>query len=86
MAIVNLGLVQQKQGDHLSAINNFMQALEINPSFYVALNNLGWAYHEIGKFELAIECYEKALLIDPTYETANINLKDAKEALAKKKK
>ena len=86
MAMVNLGLVQQKQGDHLSAINNFKQALEINPSFYVALNNLGWAYHEIGKFELAIEYYEKALLIDPSYETANINLKDAKEALAKKKK
>jgi len=53
--------------------------------FYVALNNLGWAYHEMGKFELAIECYEKALLIDPGYETAKINLKDAKEALAKNK-
>jgi len=32
-----------------------------------AFNNLGWAYHKIGKRKEALEAYEKALRTDPQF-------------------
>jgi Flp pilus assembly protein TadD len=41
------------------------KAVELDPTYAAAWNNLGIAYEQQGKFDLARKAYEKALTIDP---------------------
>ena len=41
------------------------KAVELDPTYAAAWNNLGIAYEHQGKFDQARKAYEKALLIDP---------------------
>jgi Tfp pilus assembly protein PilF len=41
------------------------KAVEVDPTYAAAWNNLGIAYEHQGKFDQARKAYEKALLIDP---------------------
>ena len=48
--------------------------MEINPSHFLACNNLGIAYKRLGKFDEAINYYRKAIEIKKDYVDAHINL------------
>ena len=61
---------QKKQFHH-------QRALEINPDYTEALNNMGNAFKDLGETEKAIEFYEKALDIDPNYAQAYYNMGNA---------
>lgn len=50
------------------------RALEINPGYAKALNNMGMARAERQRFAEAVEYFEQALAVDPGYERARLNL------------
>ena len=56
------------------AIAHYRKALEINPDFAEAHNNLGLALADRGRFDEAIAYYQKALEIKPDYAEAHNNL------------
>jgi Flp pilus assembly protein TadD len=41
------------------------RAVELDPTYAAAWNNLGIAYEQQGKFDLARKAYEKAITLDP---------------------
>ena len=47
-------------------MTQFQQALQINPNFAQAHNNLGNAYTLKGRLDDAISQYQQALQLDPT--------------------
>jgi len=60
-----------------AAIEHFHNALQINPNFSEAQNNLGVALAAEGRFDEAIEHYREALRINPTYADPLHNLGNA---------
>lgn len=52
------------------AIRQYKEALEYNPEYVVALNNLAFAYERKKLLAPAIETYEKTLECDPNNATA----------------
>ena len=59
------------------AIGQFQKALEINPNYAEAHNNLGNALLQKGQVDEAMAQYQKALEINPNYAEAHNNLGDA---------
>ncbi|MCX7679349.1 MAG: tetratricopeptide repeat protein, partial [Spirochaetes bacterium] len=55
------------------AVNDYNIALEINPSYYFALNNRGIAHKQLGEFPQAYIDYTKALEIRPDFYIAYYN-------------
>ncbi|AZA98120.1 tetratricopeptide repeat protein [Chryseobacterium joostei] len=51
--------------DWKDAIQNYEQAVKIDPKFIYAWDNLGICYRRIGEYDKAIDAYKKSLEIDP---------------------
>ena len=47
------------------ATHRWEKAVELDPTYSAAWNDLGIAYEQQGKFDLARKAYEKALQLDP---------------------
>jgi superkiller protein 3 len=56
------------------AVERYYQALELDPHFAQAWNNLGNALADLGKIKKAREAFQKAVAIDPTLASAAGNL------------
>ena len=63
-----------RSGRFDEAIENYYKAIQINPNFSVALDNLGLALSAKGRFDEAIENYRKAVRINPNFSVALDNL------------
>lgn len=59
------GLEEAKKEDYEKAIKYFEKAVNEDPEFAFAWDNLGVNYRKINNFDKAIECYNKSLKIDP---------------------
>jgi Flp pilus assembly protein TadD len=70
----NLGQRLQAQGDHAKAIEQFKKALEINPNFPGALNNIGVSYGKLKQYPFAEAAFKKAISIkqDDVYAMNNL--------------
>jgi predicted TPR repeat methyltransferase len=68
-------------GKKKEASESLCRAVQINPNYPEAWNNLGSMWEEGGKRDEAMECWSKAIQIRPGYAEAHRNLA---EALAKK--
>jgi tetratricopeptide (TPR) repeat protein len=77
----NLANVLNAQGQKQSAIERFRQAVEIDPSFADAWNNLGIALCEIEQLEEACAAFRSALHAEPENYLAHYNLADALEEI-----
>lgn len=55
-----------KKEDWNGAIKNYKLALEKDPKFVYAWDNLGICYRRIGDYDKAIDAYKKSVAIDPT--------------------
>lgn len=62
-----------KVKNHKFAIELFNAAIENNPDFAEAYNNLGRAYEFSGEFENAMGAYQKATELKPDYAIAHNN-------------
>ena len=80
----NLGVALNDLGKEDAAIEQFRQAVEINPKYADAQNNLGIHLHNKGKFEEAILHYEQALAANPDFPDAHNNLSATLYALGRK--
>jgi len=64
-AEVEFGISVAQRGLWREAIFRWKKAVEIDPSYAAAWNNLAIAYEQQGQFESARDAYEKALKLDP---------------------
>lgn len=60
-----IACVNMKQDYDALAILLFQEALKENPEFIEALNNLGFMYKKVGKFEESKKCFENVLKLLP---------------------
>lgn len=67
------GLAIQKTNPKL-AEELYKQAIEKDPSFYYAYNNLGILYSDNGRSQEAFDMYQKAIQVKPDYAKAYNNL------------
>jgi len=63
--------------DDETAITYLKKALEADPEFCAAWNNLGVAYLRLGRTELAIEQFTRAIEVDPYSAKPRLNLAGA---------
>jgi Flp pilus assembly protein TadD len=73
-ALVNLGILQAKNGRLEDAEATFKSALERSPANATALNQLGIVYRKLGRFQEADQAYQQATQADPSYANAYFNL------------
>lgn len=65
-----LGYAYFLQQQYDLAIKNYKEAIEIEPQYIFAINNLGHAYEKKKLIPQALETYEKVLAIAPDNNTA----------------
>jgi Flp pilus assembly protein TadD/peroxiredoxin len=70
----NLGILDARQMRTDNAIANFKRALEIDPAYVVALDNLANAYWQAKMPKEAAEIFNKALALNPDDPEANYGL------------
>ncbi len=68
------GLKEQNMGNLDAAMTLYQKAINIDPSYAVAYNDLGVIFEAKGFLDRAEECYQKAINIDPDYLSAYSNL------------
>ncbi len=69
----NRGYAFSDLGEHRRAIEDYDQALRLDPDNALAYNNRGYAYDDLGEYRRAILDYDKALRLDPGYADAYQN-------------
>ena len=73
----NRGTLLYGQGDFKGAISQFTKAIDLEPAYAEAYNNLGIAHSALGELPEAIGNFKKALELNPTDAVAHINLGNA---------
>ena len=66
----NRGIAYFDKGDHDRAIQDYTQALRLNPNFAAAFNNRGNAYAAKDDYDRAIQDYTQALRLNPNFTAA----------------
>ena len=62
---VDFGITVAQKGLWKEAVLHWETAVEIDPSYAAAWNNLGIGYEQLGRFDDARKAYEKALELEP---------------------
>lgn len=62
---VDFGIAVAQRNLWREAVFRWQQAVEIDPTYAEAWNNLGIGYEQLGRFDEARKAYEQALTIDP---------------------
>jgi Tfp pilus assembly protein PilF len=65
MAQVEFGIAVAQRGLWREAIYRWERAVEIDPTYAAAFNNLAVAYEHEGQLDKAREAYKKALALEP---------------------
>ena len=68
------GFFCYEEGEYREAIKYFLSALEFNPEYVTALNNLGSSYYQLKDYDQAIYYFEMVLNLDKNYIKAYLNL------------
>jgi len=76
----NLGEMCRLAGRLDEAVASGRRALELQPNYPQALNNLGIAHYDREDYEAAAECYRQAVRQDPDFAEAHSNLGNALRA------
>ena len=76
-AYTNYGLALEERGEVARAIGFYELAVETDPAYAFALNNLAANYLKKGRTDEAIVYFERSIELDPGNATINANLGDA---------
>ncbi len=68
-----LGIALHDQRKYHEAVDAYEKALRLNPTFPIALNNLGNTLRYVGDVDRADQCFEQALQLKPDYFNAYKN-------------
>ena len=79
--LFKLGESYYEVHNYPKAIAAYKKAVEIDPTFFVALGNLGATYFDIGEHTKAIECWEQVIKINPIDHKSLNNIGYAYEML-----
>jgi Flp pilus assembly protein TadD len=73
---VEFGITVARRGLWKEAAYRWEKAVETDPTYSAAWNNLGIGYEQLGRFDDARKAYEKALELEPgnTYIRSNYDL------------
>jgi tetratricopeptide (TPR) repeat protein len=82
----NVGHEHQKSDDYQKAIQYYKKAIDLDPIYACAYNDLGIAYYYLNKPYEAIKQFKKALEINPNYKGAYSNQALIYEELGNKEK
>jgi tetratricopeptide (TPR) repeat protein len=69
-----MGNAYEKKEEYDNAIEAYQKAIEINPKYDKAYNNMGNAYYSLGQFNESIKALSMALHINPNNSLAYSNL------------
>ena len=72
-AFFNRGRAWSEKGQDDRAIQDFDQAIRLDPEYPEAFNSRGVAYAGKGQYQRAIEDYDQAIQLDPNYAIAIYN-------------
>ena len=72
LAQVSFGITVAQKGLWSEALLRWTKAVELDPNYAAAWNDLGVAYEQQGKFPDALKAYEKAIKLEPN----NRNIRD----------
>jgi Tfp pilus assembly protein PilF len=72
-AQVEFGIVVAQKGLWREAIYRWERAVDIDPTYATAYNNLAIAYEQTGMLEKARAAYEKAIALEPKNEMIRQN-------------
>jgi tetratricopeptide (TPR) repeat protein len=75
------GYNARKNGFNELAIEYYQKAIDLNPNYAMAYNNMGNAYYGQENYKEAIRCYQKAIDLNPNYATAYNNMGNAYDDL-----
>ena len=78
---LNLSLALYNLNDFSGCVRVCQMALEIDPNYVFAYNNMCSAFNKMGQWQQAAEACEKALELDPDFDRAKNNLNWAKSNL-----
>ena len=67
IAFNNRGTAYNDKGQYDRAIQDFDQAIRLDPNYALAFNNRGIAYDDKGQYDRAIQDYDQAIKLDPNY-------------------
>lgn len=65
-AYILRGITYYIQGDYNKALEDFLSAIQLQPSDARGYNNIAFVYYELGKIDQAIEKWETAIILDPS--------------------
>ncbi|MBK5188032.1 MAG: tetratricopeptide repeat protein, partial [Gemmatimonadaceae bacterium] len=68
------GVALHQQGQHAAAAASYRRALELDPAYAIAHNNLGVAQYHAGETEAAVDSFRAALSSQPNFVKAWLNL------------
>ncbi len=74
VAYYSIGQDAMKAGNNEDAVKYFLKAVNKDPKFAFAWDNLGVSYRKLAKYQEAIDAYNKSLEIDPKNLTPLQNL------------
>ena len=66
IAFNNRGTAYSDKGQHDRAIEDYDQAIKLNPKLAIAFFNRGTAYSDKGRHERAIQDFDQAIKLDPS--------------------
>lgn len=70
----NLGTTLYGLGEHADAIEQFREAVRIDPGFAEAWNSLGETWRDRGRMDEAVDCYKQAIAVQPGHGRALYNM------------
>ena len=77
-AFNNRGVAYVHKEQYDRAIQDYDQAIRLNPNFASAFNNRGFAYSRNSQYDRAIQDYDQAIKLNPNYAKAFFNRSLAK--------
>jgi tetratricopeptide (TPR) repeat protein len=69
-------MVFYREKKYDDALKKFQGAVELKPGDAVLVNNLGYLYHVMGRYDEALSYLQKTLAIDPRRKEAHQNIAD----------
>ncbi len=70
----NLGLIAMREGQPVTGVSNFQQALRLQPDYVTSLQNLGNAYRSLKQWGDALQSLQQALALAPDDPEVNYSL------------
>ncbi|XP_053565626.1 tetratricopeptide repeat protein 32 [Bombina bombina] len=77
VALNNRGQIKYFRVDFYEAMDDYSEAIRINPNFEVPYYNRGLVLYRLGFFDEAVKDFQKVLQLNPNFEDAKISLKQS---------